>query len=106
MKRANTENAALSYIHFHPTSNAPRNDLKYAVSYVDNAPKDELIIGWTPSTDIDYKTFVDNTSFVDFMTRVLKENIHKVNDPNLKSLAEWQKEGYFIQLVERDEKRG
>ncbi|KAI9491172.1 hypothetical protein BDB00DRAFT_834084 [Zychaea mexicana] len=58
-------------------------------------PKGELVIGWTPNTDIDFKTFVDNTSFVDFLTRVLKEKVHKVNDPVLKSLAEWQKEGWL-----------
>ncbi|KAI9262211.1 hypothetical protein BDA99DRAFT_438899 [Phascolomyces articulosus] len=38
---------------------------------------------------------MDNASFVDFLTRVLKENVHKVNDPILKSLAEWQKEGWL-----------
>lgn len=54
----------------------------------------ELIIGWTSDKDkLDPKTFVENNKFVDFLTRVLKENIHKVNDTSLKALAKWQKEG-------------
>ncbi|KAI8145653.1 hypothetical protein BJV82DRAFT_510746 [Fennellomyces sp. T-0311] len=36
------------------------------------------------------------------MTRVLKENVHKVNDTNLKSLAEWQKEGWLHIADERN----
>ena len=36
---------------------------------------------------------MDNTPFVDFLNRVLKENVHSINDSVLKSLAEWQKEG-------------
>jgi hypothetical protein len=42
---------------------------------------------------LDPRNFVENTSFVNFLTKVLKENIHKVKDTNLKALAEWQKEG-------------
>ncbi|KAI8362753.1 hypothetical protein BD560DRAFT_333865 [Blakeslea trispora] len=29
------------------------------------------------------------------MTKVFKEKIHKINDPNLKALADWQKEGWL-----------
>jgi hypothetical protein len=54
----------------------------------------ELIIGWTPEQDkVNPRTFVENSKFVDFLTNVLKENIHKVNDGNLKAMADWQKEG-------------
>jgi hypothetical protein len=54
----------------------------------------ELIIGWSSSTDtLNTRTFVENGKFVDFLTKTLKENIHKVNDTNLKAMADWQKEG-------------
>ncbi|KAI7875039.1 hypothetical protein K492DRAFT_136975 [Lichtheimia hyalospora FSU 10163] len=36
------------------------------------------------------------------MTNVLKHNIHKVNDSTLKSLAEWQKEGWLHIADERN----
>lgn len=95
----------LSYLHFHPIANGQPGlspTLKYALSYLSSndiptgkslADHSELVIGWSPQTTLEPRTFVDNTAFVDFMTRTLKENIHKVNDPVLKSLAEWQKEG-------------
>jgi hypothetical protein len=39
------------------------------------------------------RTFIENSKFIEFLTSVLKENIHKVNDGNLKAMADWQKEG-------------
>ena len=60
---------------------------------LDNLSSD-VIIGWTQEKDaVDPANFVENAKFVDFMTKVFKENIHKINDPNLKALADWQKEG-------------
>ncbi|KAG2198161.1 hypothetical protein INT46_002573 [Mucor plumbeus] len=60
------------------------------------ALKSEFIIGWTPEQDkVDPRTFIENTKFVDFMTSVLKKNVHKVNDSNLKAMADWQKEGWL-----------
>lgn len=73
---------------------------KYAISYVssDDLKKPELnkelIIGWSKEQDnLDPRTFVENTAFTGFLTQVLKENVHKVNDSNLKAMADWQKEG-------------
>lgn len=58
------------------------------------ALKPELIVGWTPEQDkVDPKTFIENAKFVDFLTTVLRENVHKVKDNNLKAMADWQKEG-------------
>ncbi|KAI8882929.1 hypothetical protein K501DRAFT_323709 [Backusella circina FSU 941] len=81
-------------VHVHENNN------KYAISYAsnDNSIKDhpELIIGWTPDKDsVDPRTFIENTQFIQFLTDTLKENIHKLNDPNLKALADWQKEGWL-----------
>ena len=46
---------------------------------------------------------MDNIPFENFLTRVLKENVHSINDPVLKSLAEWQKEGLvYIYKVNAD----
>lgn len=89
---------ANSYLHSHETSNKDR----FAISYLSDKdlPKpealtSEFIIGWTPEQDkVDPRTFIENTKFVDFMTSVLKENVHKVNDSHLKAMADWQKEGY------------
>lgn len=90
---------ALPYLHAHPSS----DNKKYAISYVseedlkNNKSKDldsELIIGWSNDKEnLDPKTFLENSKFVDFITKVLKENIHKVDDSNLKALADWQKDG-------------
>ncbi|CEJ01351.1 hypothetical protein G6F70_002205 [Rhizopus microsporus] len=63
----------------------------------------ELIIGWSSSTDtLNTSTFVENRKFTDFLTKTLKENIHKVNDTNLKAMADWQKEGWMHIGDERD----
>ncbi|CAO3627913.1 unnamed protein product [Mucor hiemalis] len=84
------------YLHAHPVED------KYAISYVssDNLKKPELnkelIIGWSKEQDnLDPRTFVENTAFTGFLTQVLKENVHKVNDSNLKAMADWQKEGWM-----------
>lgn len=81
-------------MHAHPTNN------KYAISYVSSEDlkkpelDSELIIGWSKDKDnLDPSSFVENTKFVNFLTRVLKENIHKVKDSNLKAMADWQKDG-------------
>lgn len=91
--------AAQPYLHFHPL---PKDATRpFAVSFLSSkdlpsnstiTDYSNLIIGWSPET-IDMKTFVENPGYIDFMTSVLKHNIHKVNDSTLKSLAEWQKEG-------------
>lgn len=85
---------AIPYLHAHPTQN------KFAISYVssDDLKKpdldSELIIGWsTDKENLTPKTFVENNKFVDFLTDVLAANIHKVDDMNLKAMADWQKEG-------------
>jgi hypothetical protein len=58
-----------------------------------------VIIGWSKDRDhLDPKTFIENNKFVDFLTTVLKENIHKVEDSNLKAMADWQKDGYDIYI--------
>jgi ABC-type iron transport system FetAB ATPase subunit len=87
-------------LHSHETSDKDR----FAISYLSDkdlpkpeALKSEFIIGWTPEQDkVDPRTFIENTKFVDFMTSVLKKNVHKVNDSNLKAMADWQKEGYVL----------
>lgn len=91
--------AAQPYLHFHPL---PKDATRpFAVSFLSSqdlpsnstiTDYSNLIIGWSPET-IDMKTFVENPGYINFMTNVLKHNIHKVNDSTLKSLAEWQKEG-------------
>lgn len=96
---------AIPYLHAHPTST------KFAISYV--STKDlkkpdldpELIIGWsTDKENLTHQTFVENNKFVNFLTTVLAENIHKVDDINLKAMADWQKEGYkSVLLLERKE---
>lgn len=88
-------------MHAH-TPLAESNNHKYAISYVKSSELGErkieeypeLIIGWSSdSSSLDYKTFIENQKFVPFLTNTLKENIHKVNDTNLKAMADWQKEG-------------
>lgn len=82
-------------------SHSTKNPNQYAISYVssDDLPNPEeldpeLIIGWTPEQDkVNPRTFIENSKFIEFLTSVLKENIHKVNDGNLKAMADWQKEG-------------
>ncbi|CDH56339.1 hypothetical protein RO3G_06508 [Lichtheimia corymbifera JMRC:FSU:9682] len=90
-----------------PSSNATR---PFAVSFLSSqdlpsnstiTDYSNLIIGWSPET-IDMKTFVENPGYINFMTNVLKHNIHKVNDSTLKSLAEWQKEGWLHIADERN----
>ncbi|KAL9543185.1 hypothetical protein MBANPS3_008237 [Mucor bainieri] len=88
-----------AYLHAHETGNKDR----FAISYLSDkdvpnpeALKPELIVGWTPEQDkVDPKTFIENTKFVDFLTTVLRENVHKVEDSNLKAMADWQKEGWL-----------
>lgn len=88
------------FIVAHPKLHAhPFND-KYAITYVSSDDlkssklDPELIIGWSSDKDkLDPKTFVENRKFSNFLTSVLKENVHKVNDSNLKAMADWQKEG-------------
>ncbi|KAJ8656337.1 hypothetical protein O0I10_007902 [Lichtheimia ornata] len=96
------------YLHFHPL---PKDATRpFAVSFLSSkdlpsnstiTDYSNLIIGWSPET-IDMKTFVENPGYIDFMTSVLKHNIHKVNDSTLKSLAEWQKEGWLHIADERN----
>ena len=91
--------AVQPYLHLH---SLPKDATRpFAVSFLSsqdlpstNSITDypNLIIGWSPET-IDMKTFIENPRYIEFMTSVLKHNIHKVNDSTLKSLAEWQKEG-------------
>lgn len=85
---------AIPYLHAHPTNN------KFAISYVSSedlkTPEldSDLIIGWsTDKENLSLETFVENDKFVDFLTKVLKENVYKIDDMNLKSMAECQKEG-------------
>ncbi|OAD78248.1 hypothetical protein PHYBLDRAFT_71708 [Phycomyces blakesleeanus NRRL 1555(-)] len=88
------------------------SNLKYALSFLPSSDlpdktsvfdHPDLIIGWTPEqTTLDPKSFVDNNQFVQFMTKVLKDNIHNINDNALKGLAEWQKEGWLHVADERN----
>ncbi|GAA5813848.1 hypothetical protein MFLAVUS_007335 [Mucor flavus] len=97
----NAQNA-ISLATTHPKLHAhPFND-KYAITYVSSDDlkssklDPELIIGWSSDKDkLDPKTFVENRKFSNFLTSVLKENVHKVNDSNLKAMADWQKEGWL-----------
>lgn len=82
-------------------SHSLKNDSRFAISFLSsnelpdpNALISELIIGWTPEQNkVEPRTFVENPVFVKFMTKAFQKNIHKVDDSNLKALAEWQKEG-------------
>ncbi|KAI9478151.1 MAG: hypothetical protein EXX96DRAFT_569750 [Benjaminiella poitrasii] len=87
-------------VHSHTTT----NQQSFALSFISSkdlpgtneAIPAELIIGWTPVQDrVDPKTFIENHKFVNFLTSVLRENIHKIDDSNLKALADWQKEGWL-----------
>ncbi|KAF7728434.1 hypothetical protein EC973_006114 [Apophysomyces ossiformis] len=106
---------SLPYLHSHPITTkdgAPTTTLKYALSYLSSkdipsgkrlCDHPDVVIGWTPEqSSIDPRTFVGNDVFVDFLHRTLAENIHSVNDPSLKGLAKWQKEGWLHIADERN----
>lgn len=83
--------------HSHSLENSP----KFAISFLSSneltkpdALIPQLIIGWTPEQDkVEPRTFIENPAFVNFVTKTFQETIHKVDDTNLKALADWQKEG-------------
>jgi hypothetical protein len=88
-------------LHAHTTS-SNNNNQKYAISYVSDSElgshkiedHPNLIIGWSSNNNtLDCQTFIENGEFVPFLTETLKENIHRVDDSNLKAMADWQKEG-------------
>ncbi|KAI8390996.1 uncharacterized protein BYT42DRAFT_178118 [Radiomyces spectabilis] len=104
--KSSTQHPSHPELHVHEASkSSPAPKLRYAISYVSSADipastslldHPDLIIGWTPEQfELNHNSFVENNSFVQFLTNTLSENIHKVNDPTLKATAQWQKEGWL-----------
>lgn len=52
------------------------------------------VIGWSTSErQTNPSTFAENEEFAELLHKVIGENIHTIDDPSLKGMAEWQQEG-------------
>ncbi|GAB5586538.1 hypothetical protein Unana1_01438 [Umbelopsis nana] len=99
-------------VYHHSADNKHAGNKKYPVSFI---PHQELpdgrsiedysraVIGWSTSEgQLNPSTFAENDEFVEFLHKVIGENIHSIDDPSLKGMAEWQQEGWLHIADERN----
>ncbi|CAO3663996.1 unnamed protein product [Umbelopsis vinacea] len=99
-------------VHYHAADDKQAGKQKYPVSFLSHKELPEgrsienysrAVIGWSTSErQINPSTFAENEEFAELMHKVIGENIHTIDDPSLKGMAEWQQEGWLHIADERN----